>query len=126
MSKINFYLLDTNCVLYLLKGEQELAKLTDGNKLASNFIIEVELLGWPSITAKDIKLINAFLEATYYFDYNTNIKTLAITLRQKYNLKLADAFVAATAMEYDLILVSADTVFSRINELHFFHFTPSL
>ena len=126
MSKINFYLLDTNCVLYLLKGEQELAKLTDGNKLASNFIIEVELLGWPSITAKDIKLINAFLEATYFFDYNTNIKTLAITLRQKYNLKLADAFVAATAMEYDLILVSADKVFSRINELQFFHFTSSL
>ena len=126
MSKINFYLLDTNCVLYLLKGEQELAKLTDGNKLASNFIIEVELLGWSSITAKDIKLINAFLEATYFFDYSTNIKTLAITLRQKYNLKLADAFIAATALEYDLILVSADKVFSKIKELQFFHFIPSL
>ncbi len=126
MSKINFYLLDTNCVLYLLKGQPELAKLTDGNKLASNFIIEVELLGWSSITAKDIKLINAFLEATYFFDYNTNIKTLAITLRQKYNLKLADAFIAATALEYDLILVSADKVFAKVKELQFFHFIPSL
>jgi predicted nucleic acid-binding protein len=126
MSKINFYLLDTNCILYLLKGEQELAKLTDGNKLASNFIIEVELLGWSSITAKDIKLINAFLEVTYFFDYSTNIKTLAITLRKKYNLKLADAFIAATALEYDLILVSGDKVFSKIKELQFFHFIPSL
>lgn len=126
MNKINFYLLDTNCVLYLLKGEQELAKLTDGNKLASNFIIEVELLGWPSITVNDKRLIDEFLEATYYFDYSTNIKTLAITLRQKYNLKLADAFIAATAMEYDLILVSADKVFAKLKELQFFHFTPSL
>lgn len=126
MNKISFYLLDTNCVLYLFKGNQELAKLTAGNKLASNFIIEVELLGWPSISANDINLIQEYLNATYYFDYSTNIKTLAIQFRQKYNLKLADAFIAATAMEYDLILVSADRVFAKIKELQFFHFTPSL
>lgn len=126
MNKINFYLLDTNCVLYLLKGEQDLTKLIDGNKIASNFIIEVELLGWQTITDNDKKLIEAFLESTYYFDYSTNIKTLAITLRQKYNLKLADAFIIATAMEYDLILVSADKVFAKIKELQFFHFIPSL
>lgn len=126
MNKINFYLLDTNCVLYLLKGEQDLTKLIDGNKIASNFIIEVELLGWQTITDNDKKLIEAFLEATYYFDYSTNIKTLAIQLRQKYNLKLADAFIAATALEYDLILVSADKMFAKVKELQFFHFTPSL
>ncbi len=126
MNKRNFYLLDTNCVIYLLQGEPELAKLTTGNKLATNFIIEVELLGWSSISLKDKKLIETFLEEVYYFDYNTNIKKIAIRLRQNYNLKLADAFIAATALEYDLILVSADKVFSKVKDLQLFHIVPSL
>ena len=126
MNKINFYLLDTNCVIYLLQGEPELVKLTTGNKLATNFIIEVELLGWSSISSKDKKLIETFLEEIYYYDYSTNIKKIAIRLKQNYNLKLADAFIAATAIEYDLILVSADKVFSKVKELEFFQIVPSI
>jgi predicted nucleic acid-binding protein len=122
MSKIKNYLLDTNCVLYLLKGNKDIAALTDGNILATNFIIEVELLGWKNLNEKEIGVIHSYIDATYYYDYSTKIKEKAIALRRLYNLKLADAFVAATAIVYDLILVSADKVFGKIDELHFHPF----
>jgi predicted nucleic acid-binding protein len=122
--KTDFYLLDTNCVLYFLQGQSHLASLITGNRVASNFIIEVELLGWKNITEKDRKLIKSYLNSTYFFDYSSNIKELVIQLRQKYGLKLADAFVAATAIQYDLVLISADKGFSKIKDLQFILFTP--
>lgn len=123
MSSIKNYLFDTNCVLYLLKGNKAIAKIADGNILATNFIIEVELLGWKSLVDKEKKIIQSYIEATYYYDYSTQIKNKTIELRRKYNLKLADAFIAATAVTYNLTLISADIGFEKISELNFLHFT---
>jgi predicted nucleic acid-binding protein len=49
---------------------------------------------------------------------NARIKSLAIDIKQQTRIKLPDAIVAATAMEYRLLLVTADKDFEKISNLN--------
>lgn len=40
-----------------------------------------------------------------------------IALRRKFKLKIPDAFIAATALQYQLTLISGDPVFKKNSEL---------
>ena len=104
-------LLDTNTVMYLIKGDENLLELLDQQPVAINFITEIELLSWPHMTRELNKVILGLISTVQYFDYNTRLKQSVISLRQKYKLKIADAFIAATAIEYNLPLVTADKHF---------------
>jgi len=126
MSNIDqMLLLDTNSVLYLLQGDYNMLQLTDKKRTAINFVIEIELFGWPGINENDLRLIRSFMKEAHFFDYSHRIKEITIMLKQKYNLKIGDAFIAATAIYYELTLVSADKSFLRVKELQLINFTPS-
>ena len=87
-------LLDTT-VMYLIKGDENLLELLDQQPEAINFITEIELLSWPHMTRELNKVILSLISTVHYFDYNTRLKQTVISLRQKYKLKIADAFIAA-------------------------------
>jgi hypothetical protein len=112
--------------MYLLKGDQTLLPLIDKKTTALNFIIEIELLGWPKISADEINIIYDFIGYCYYYDYSQAIKNHTVELRKQYNLKLGDAFIAATALEFDLTLISADKSFAKVAGLNLINFVPSL
>jgi hypothetical protein len=59
-----------------------------------------------------------------FIEYNLRIKQTTINLKAKYGLKLADAFIAASSLEFDLPLVSADKIFSKVKEINFFNVIP--
>ena len=101
-------LLDTNTVMYLIKGDENLLELLDQQPVAINFITEIELLCWPHMTRELNKVILSLISNVQFFDYNTRLKQSDISLRQKYKLKIEDSFIAATAIEYNLPLVTAD------------------
>lgn len=127
MSNIDqMLLLDTNAVLYLLQGDYNMLQLTDKKRTAINFVIEIELFGWPGIKENDLELFRSFMKQAYFFDYSHRIKEITIMLKQKYNLKIGDAFIAATAIYYELTLVSADKSFVRVKELQLISLTPSI
>ncbi len=48
----------------------------------------------------------------------TDIVDLTINLRQKYNLKLPDAIIAATAIQCNAELITSDDHFAKIIELN--------
>ena len=52
------------------------------------------------------------------------IKNTTILLRRKYNIKLPDAIIAATSIENDLALITADAGFKKISELNLELITP--
>lgn len=118
-------LLDTNSIMYLIKGDKTVLQLLDKRPVAINFITEIELFGWPNMTMELEQIIKAIISDAQYFDYSSRVKDLTIALRQKYRLKLGDAFIASTATEYDLPLVSADKGFSKVAELRLINFIPS-
>ena len=69
-------------------------------------------------------MIQEFLDSSHILEYTIPIKKITIEIRKKYRLKLADALVAASAIEYDLTLVSADPIFSKVVELNFSKINP--
>ncbi len=118
-------LLDTNIIIYALKNDPNIYSFVDKKRLAISFVTEIELLGWKGITASDRELLNEFLKQCLYIDYNYQIKQRTISIKSSYALKLADAFIAASSIEFDIPLVSADKVFNKVTELNFIHLLPS-
>ena len=80
MNNRKILLLDSNVSMYLLNADMSALELLDGETTALSFVSEIELLGWPSITAKEKRIIEAFIEASYYYDYSTAIKDIAIII----------------------------------------------
>jgi predicted nucleic acid-binding protein len=57
------------------------------------------------------------IDECFVIEINPEIKYLAINLKQKYKLKLADAIIAATAIHLELPFITSDADFKIIKEL---------
>lgn len=88
----------------------------NGN-LGVSVITEMELLSYSKITDPEIKLVKEMMTWCTEFQLTDNIKERAIILRRNYGTKLPDAIVAATAIECNEPLISADKGFKKIQEL---------
>lgn len=119
------YLADTNAILYFLSGN-ECMKPFVSSRFAFSVINEMELLSYPKITAEEEKQIRGFLEGSAFIGLTDSIKERTIQIRRTYNIKLPDAIVAATAIEYDMTLITADTGFEAIKELKLEKIAPVL
>jgi predicted nucleic acid-binding protein len=115
----NKILIDTNIALYLLNGDKELASELQDKVVYISFLNELELLGFKGITNQEIDWIELFLEECSIMDFNKGIKEITIDLRRKYNLKLPDAIISATAIFLGIPLISADNHFDKVSELIF-------
>jgi predicted nucleic acid-binding protein len=111
-------LVDTNIFLYLLKGNNTLEEILQGKNIYVSFITELELIGFKNISAKEEKQIKALLSDCLVVNMNNIIKERYVALRKKYNLKLPDAIIAATAIASNIPLITADKQFGTIKELN--------
>lgn len=115
-------LVDTNIILYLLKGNDTLEDLLQGKDLHISFITELELIGFKDITSGEQKQIESLLADSVIVPLNTAISKEYGSLRKKYPLKLADAVIAATAIVLDIPFITADKQFGKIDELNLVHY----
>ena len=104
------YLADTNAVLYFLSGNRCMKPFISSN-FAFSIISEMELLSYPKITGEEENKIRGFLGDSMSISITEDIKDRTIQLRKKYNIKLPDAIIAASAIDRDLMLITADTGF---------------
>ena len=109
--------LDTNIILYLLAGDKTVAEFLQDKQEYVSVITELELIGYPDITTKELQQVRNFLEDCTIIELNEEIKSIYINLRKKYRIKLGDAATAATTVFLDLPLMSADKGFDKIEEL---------
>lgn len=58
------------------------------------------------------------LENCVIIDINNSIKSEVVRLRRNYSLKLPDCIIAATAIYFDLPILTADKDFVKIEELN--------
>ena len=84
-------------------------------------MVDVELRSANFVTKKDLKLIEAALQQFIIHPYDHNIQERAIKIRRTHNLKIPDAFIAATALVLQLPLFSADDCFHSVTGLNFIH-----
>jgi predicted nucleic acid-binding protein len=80
-------LIDTNIVLYLLKGNDTLENMLQGKNPYLSFMTELELIGFPDISVKEKMQINELLNDCLIISLSNDIKKEYIELRKKYHLK---------------------------------------
>ena len=113
----NEYLIDTNIVLYLMKGDKTLAEILHHQKIYLSFISELELLGYRNLSEKDLMHIENFISDCVVIDINQEIKRITIDLRRKSHLKLPDCIIAATSIYLNVPFLTADADFKSVDDL---------
>ena len=116
-------LLDTNIVIYSCKADGDLLQQwTRHPNAAIASIARVEALGFTGISASEESRIRSYLNESLVYPLDDEIIERAIGLRQQRRMKLGDAVIAATALEYDLPLVTRNEGdFKHIAELTIFN-----
>lgn len=110
---------DTNLIIYLLDGNEQVAQLLQDRTVCLSFVTELELLSKSDLSEAETERIQTFLASCVILDFFPSLKETIIQLRKTHRLKLPDAIVAATALSVGLPLLSADKIFTRIPELDF-------
>jgi predicted nucleic acid-binding protein len=78
----------------------------------------MEMLGVKSLSQEVFRIRKALIENCYLVTFNSDIKEIAIQIKQQTTLKLPDAIAAGSALYMGLPLVTADKGFSKIAGLH--------
>lgn len=110
------YMADTNALIYLLSGDSCMKSYL-ASYIGLSVISEIELLSFPEITSFEEQQIRSFIKDCTVLFLTENVKNKTIALRRSYKIKLPDAIIAATAIENNLQLITADKGFKQIAEL---------
>lgn len=105
------YLLDTNIIIGLLKGNGQAVSLTQGVRLSAcaySTITRIELLGFVGITLHEERTVKALLDRMTYLSLSPAIEELTIQFRRQHRTKLPDSIIAAIAKVYGLELLTLD------------------
>lgn len=109
-------LLDTNIIIYALKGLAQVRPYFDTAPFIS-VLTEIEVLGVKDLKPSEIKLRNEAIGYCNKIPLSNRIKEKAVEIKQGIKMPAPDAIIAATAIEEGLTLVTADKGFKRIKDL---------
>lgn len=105
------YLIDTNTVIDYLDN-----KLPDkANQLIEAFyskisvITRMELLSWPGADEIQTLILETYIIDSIVYPLEEPIIVKAIEIRRMHKTKLPDAIIAATALLYELTIISRNT-----------------
>lgn len=107
------FLLDTNTIIDYLEGLLPVDMLDTldeiiNQKAIISVISKLELLGWYQASPEDLIKPFAFVQDANVINLDDVVVSKTISLRQVYKIKLPDAIVAATAMVFNLVLISSN------------------
>lgn len=116
------YLIDSNAVIDYLAGRLPASGMdflnTQVDKTPSiSVITQIEILGFNSLP-EDEKLLRELVSIARILPLDFGVVERTIALRKAHRIKTPDAVIAATAMEYDLVLITRNLAdFRRIKHL---------
>lgn len=111
-------LVDSNILIFAAKPEHpELKELLEQDDIAVSDISLIEVLGYHGLTPDAEEFFSAVFSLVTVIPISEEIRNRAIELRQQYNMKTADAVIAATALLHCTELITRDTDFNRIPNL---------
>ncbi len=101
------YLLDTNILIYSTNPDYSyLQDLIMDSTNAISVISKVESLGYKKITQKEITYFSTAFKILVNHPINDAIINRTIELKQSIKIPLGDALIAATALEFNLELLT--------------------
>lgn len=114
-------LLDTNIFIYLANGtlDPRTLKSTD---LAFTSVVKIEALGYAQMTVAEQRYLEALFSECQQLELNEAVVERAIGLRQQRRMSLGDSIVAASALEHNCALWTANEQdFVQIEELEIYN-----
>lgn len=99
-------LLDTNAIIYFLRGLEGFESIGDFKTFYFSFITEIELLAFKEDEKKNI--IKKFLKKGKRIDIDNKIVSNAIVVRKDCRLKIPDAIVVASDKSIKADLFTSD------------------
>lgn len=113
--------LDTNILIYITDKTLSRTLLSNVDAAYST-ITKIEALGYGKITAIEQSILEQLFEEYEHLTINDSIIQRTIIIRQRHNIKLSDAIIAATAIENDCVLWTANDVdFQKVSDLKLFN-----
>lgn len=119
-------MLDTNAIIGIVNNNQKLLSLVNNAGFVAISIISViEFLSYSNLSSNDkavfAKMTNEAVVLNLDFQKQLLIDTV-VDIRKTYRIKLPDAILAATALTYNLELLSNDKEFNKIGSLSIINF----
>lgn len=96
MNGINI-LVDTNVLIYLFSGNEQILDFLEDKSLSASIITEIEVLSFPDLKSKEENSIKDFFKKIEVIHVNNEVKELAIQIKRSYKIKLPDAIIAASS-----------------------------
>ncbi len=118
------HLWDTNTAIYYLQqqfppgAEAFIDNILKTELPVFSAITEIELLCWKTATEKELQVLQNFIYDSLVIELEQPIKLKASDIRRNHKIKLPDAIIAATALVYNLTLLTRNiSDFEGINEI---------
>ncbi len=107
------FLLDSNILIGLLNGKQEVRALLEQHRAepgncAYSSVSRMEVLGWSGITPEQERLAEKLLASMRHIAIDLAEENATIALRRARKIKLPDAIIASTAQVHGLQLLTLD------------------
>lgn len=119
------YLIDSNAIIEHLGNRLYLAATNRMNEIIGNYdfaisvINRIEVLAYNGLPA-DMRTIEKFISGALIINLNEAVILTAIQVRRDFRLKLPDAIIAATALVYDLTVITRNIDdFKKVPGLNF-------
>lgn len=116
------YLVDSNAIIDFCNGHLP----TNGRDFMMglspeiSIVTNIELFATKNISPEEYELLEKFVAFSVKHDVNKDLIDTTIMIRQNYKIKLPDAIIAATALVYNLTLISRNSKdFGGIADLEF-------
>lgn len=119
----NNYLLDTNILVYALKGVPTVVPYFEENCFIS-VVTEIEIIGVEGLSRKELTIRQTAVDFCTIIPLTNTIKNEAIRLKQQFIIKLPDAIIAATALVEGYTLITADKGFKKFSSLQLILVNP--
>ncbi len=107
------YLLDTNVIIYSLKSGLELPEAI----YCTTEINKKEILSFHKMTDEEKESIQKMFAKINILSANETIKQNAQKMENNYSIPRADAIICATALTYDLTLITNDQLLHQVKEI---------
>jgi predicted nucleic acid-binding protein len=107
------YLIDTNAVIDYLGNKIPASGMDFMNAVIDavpnvSVVTKIEVLSF-NAPEQHYQLLTNFINDATVLDITNNVVETCIDIRKKHKTKLPDAIIAATALVYDLVLISRNT-----------------
>lgn len=114
------YLIDTNAIIDFFNGKlpSQGRQLLSTIEPAISIITRIELFSSSNINQQELQQLQRFVDIALIHSINLQVAIETIEIRKKYKIKLPDAIIAATAIVYNLKLVTRNVSdFDKISNL---------